>query len=330
MLRRSPFGRANSRAIMSALLGVAIAGCTDLRLARYRDDRLVADYRYALGEQSLVVDDLRIVYQEFGRGPTLVIIPGLATSIDFWQLNIPALAQRFHVIALDPPGLGKSAKPDHSYDLPWMCDRIRAFLDARGVGRFSVMGGSLGGHLALMLALNHPQRVDHLIMMGSTGAWPPPGPLLDVGLRILWNEWIVADYIRGNWPRIFDSMFARRTELTDRIFRYQMAIRADGPRYAPEGRAAARALKSIFYSSCRSRLGELKPPLLLIWGADDRIHPPDDAFYIRRRVHASRLVILPDAGHEVMLDLSETFNAIVTDFLTHGVNGVEDRFVEPD
>lgn len=318
-------------AALAALLALwpAVAGCTDLRLARYRDDRLLAEYRYALGEEVLTVDGLRVVYQERGRGPTLVIIPGLATSVDFWQLNIPALAEHFHVIALDPPGLGKSDKPDRAYDLPWMRDRVLAFLDAKGVERFSVMGGSLGGHLALMLALEHPERVEHVVMMGSTGAWEPPGPLLEIGLRLLWNEWLVVDYMRGNWPHIFGMMFAHRTKLTERILRVQMAMRADGARYAPEGRAAARALKSIFYNSCRARLGELKPPLLLIWGEGDRIHPPDDAYFIRRKVRQSRLVIVPDAGHEVMMDQTEEFNRVVIDFLTRGVDGVADRFVSP-
>ncbi len=120
------------------------AGCTDLRLRPYRDDRCLAEYRYALGEQRLDVGGLDFCYQELGQGPTVLILPGLGTNIDFWQLNAPVLAKQYHVLLIDLPGLGKSSKPDASYDLLWVCDRIIAFLDAKGVERTSVIGGSLG------------------------------------------------------------------------------------------------------------------------------------------------------------------------------------------
>src|SRR5438552_7452473 len=85
----------------------ATTGCaplTDLRLRGYRDDQRVEHYQYALGERYMDVDSLSLCYQEFGQGPDVLILPGLGTSIDFWQQNIPALAKSYHVVALDVPG----------------------------------------------------------------------------------------------------------------------------------------------------------------------------------------------------------------------------------
>jgi pimeloyl-ACP methyl ester carboxylesterase len=311
------------RSLCVLLSGTALAvcaSCTDVRLARYRDERLLNQYHYALGEQYVDVGGLRLCYQEQGVGEPVLILPGLGTSIDFWQLNAPVLAERFHVLALDLPGFGKSDKPDASYDLAEICERIVAFLDAKGLQRVSIIGGSMGGHIGLLLALSHPERVDKLVMMGSTGDWPSPGPLLNLALTALWNDTLVTDYFRSAWPGIYARMSLRQTPMTQRLFRYQMANRVDARRFAAEGRAAARALHSIFYSSCRDRLGEVQAEVLLIWGEADHIHGVDDARYFHEHLPHSQLVIVPQAAHEVMIDQPEVFNRIVAAFL-HGGDG---------
>jgi pimeloyl-ACP methyl ester carboxylesterase len=315
--------------LLCALIAAApgVVSCTDLNLLEYRDDALLARHRYALGEKYIDVGNLTLCYQERGQGDPVLILPGLGTDIDFWQLNVPALAERYHVLAVDLPGLGKSDKPDASYELPWICDRIVAFLDAKDLQRVSIVGGSLGGHLALLLALNHPDRVDKLVLMGSVGAWLEPDFLLSMLLRVLWNEWLVADYARANWPEIYGKMLMRETELTRELFRYQMAVRAAPHRYMPEGRALARALRSIFYHSCRQRLSEVQMPVLLVWGESDEIHPVEEGLFMRQHLPDARLVVIPDAAHEAMIDQPELFNRVVLEFLEYGTDGVQDSIV---
>lgn len=300
------------------LIALFNSSCANPRLQAYRDDHLLDTYRYVLGESYTQVDGINMCYQEYGQGDTVLILPGLGTSIDFWQATLPVLAKHFHVVALDLPGFGKSDKPDASYELSWICDKIVAFLNDRGLDHVSVIGGSMGGHLGLMLALDHADRVDKLVVMGATGNWPPPGPLLDVSLRLWWNERVVADYLRGHWADIFPKMCKHETELSRQLLRYQMALRADGARYALEGRASARALRSIFYASCRDQLANISMPVFLIWGDADQIHPIKDARYMHEKIPHSFLVIVPDSGHEVMMDQPEKFNEYVTSFLKNG------------
>ncbi len=307
---------------------VLIGGCGDLRMLRYRDDAFLQSYHYTLGEKYITVDGLRMCYQEFGEGPNVLILPGLGTSIDFWQRNVPALAEHFHVVAVDLPGFGKSDKPDADYELSWIGDRILAFMDAMKMERASLIGGSMGGHLGLLLALDYPDRVDKLVMMGSTGAWPPPSSIMDLGIKLLWNEWLVRNYMQEHWMEIYPMMFKHESELTQRLFHYQMALRAASGQYAPEGQASARALRSIFYHTCRHRLSELRAPLLLIWGEEDAIHPTEDGLYIRMHTPDSRLVMVSNSGHEVMIDQTDVFNRVVGDFLQFGTSAVEDHFDE--
>lgn len=293
----------------------ACAPVTNLQLASYRDEPLVKEYHYTLGEKYAEVDGIRLCYQDMGHGPVVVIVPGLSTLADYWYLTIPELAKHFRVIAIDLPGFGKSDKPDASYELAWINERVLAFLDQMNVQRFSVVGGSMGGHLALMLALDHPDRVERVIMMGSTGAWPQPGPIMSGAIKLVWSDAIIMNHLRANWPAIYEKIIRHPTPTTDRIFRYQMAIRADLDKYRPEGVASSRALCSIFRTSCRSRLSEVKVPILLVWGEYDEIHPLHDAEYMRDHIPGARLEVIPDAAHEAMIDQPARFIAVVVPFL---------------
>lgn len=300
---------------LSLLAGASSISCTDALLSGYKNEQLRTEYRYALGEQYVEVDGMKLCYQDQGEGPPIVILPGLCTSIDYWQCTIPVLAEHHRVLAVDLPGLAKSDKPDASYDLEWITDRLAAFLDARRVTRAHFIGGSMGGHLVMLMALKYPSRVDKLVLMGTSGVWPKPGFLLDFGLKHLWNETIVIDHMRRNWPSIFVQIVRHQTPAAVRILAYQMSVRAVGTDFETEGRASARALRSIFYHSLRDRLGELRNPTLLIFGQHDPIHLPSDGRYMVAHMPNARLVVVPDAAHEVMLDQPEVFNSLVTAFL---------------
>jgi len=322
---RGPWGR-GALVALAAMLALAAASCTDLQLRQYRDDRCIADYRYALGESYITVGDQKLCYQEAGAGETVLILPGLGTSIDYWQFVIPALASHYRVVAVDLPGFGKSDKPDASYELSWITDQVVAFMDAKGIGRASIIGGSMGGHVALMLALNHPERVSKLVLMGSVGNWEPPGLLLDAAIKTLWNDGLATEFLRQHWPELYAKMFKTKTPMTEGIFRYDMALRADGPKYYPYGRAASRAFRSILESTCRDRLGEIVCPVLLVWGEEDTIHSAADvALHFREHLADSRLVVVPDAAHEVMVDQPAAFNDLATAFLGSGTAAIHDR-----
>jgi 2-hydroxymuconate-semialdehyde hydrolase/2-hydroxy-6-oxo-octa-2,4-dienoate hydrolase len=196
-----------------------------------------------------------------------------------------------------------------------MVDHILAFMDAKGLDRATVIGGSMGGHLAMIMALEHPERVSGLVIMGSVGDWPPPTGMIDFALKNLWSEPICANVGRERWPEIYAKFFKHPTPMTDRIFRYQMALRANGDAYEAEGRTFSRALHSIFYSSVRDRVGEIACPVLLIWGQEDDIHPSAAGEFFHDHIPNSKLVIVPDAAHEVMVDQPEVFNGQVLELL---------------
>ena len=307
------------------------ASCTSLALMPYRDNELLDQYSYALGEKYITVNGLKICYQEMGEGETVLVVPGLGMSADYWQLNVPAFAAENHVVAVDFPGIGKSDKPDVEYELSWIADQIVAFMDAKGIDRAAVVGGSMGGHIALLMALDHPDRVSKLVLMGSVGTWAPPDFWMDLGFKTLWWDINITDILRRRWPDIYDRIFKYKTPFTEYMLRYEMALRANGSRYAPHGRAASRMLVSIFYSSCRHRLAEIKCPVLLVWGSEDQVHTVKEVgMFFREHLADSRLVVVDDAAHEVMIDQPEAFNSLVCTFLKSGTRTIADRIPAPD
>jgi pimeloyl-ACP methyl ester carboxylesterase len=332
MLRNAGWNRAD-RVILQRLLSeglgvlmaLSCASCAEVNTRKYRNDALIQEYKYTLGEQYIQVNGLKVCYQETGHGDeTILIIPGLGTSVDFWQLVVPPISQHYRVVAMDPPGFGKSDKPEVSYSLKWIAQQIVDFMNEKGIQRATLMGGSLGGHFATMIAIDHPDRVDRLILMGSCGAWPQANPLVIVGLETLWQDPIVVNHLRAQWPKLYWDIVGSHTEVSERLFAYQMAMRANGRVYWDEGRAASRSLKSIFFNSCRPRMDEIKKPTLLVWGENDRIHLLSEGIYFRQHLPDARLVIVPNSAHEVILDQPQVMTDLVLRFMHGGTAAIDE------
>src|SRR5256885_6196729 len=117
----------------------------------------------------LVVQRPRVGYRMAGEGPAIVLVHGLAGSSTTWRAVMPALAERYLVIAPDLLGHGESAKPRGDYSLGAHASGIRDLLVALGVERATFVGHSLGGGVAMQLAYQFPQRCERLVLVASGG-----------------------------------------------------------------------------------------------------------------------------------------------------------------
>src|SRR2546425_86108 len=121
------------------------------------------------------VDGLALNYLVEGRGPAVVLVHGLGGFAESWRHNVPSLAARATVYAVDLPGFGRSGKPSAGYSLAYFTRALYAFLDAVGVTQVSLVGHSLGAAVAVTYALTHPARVERLA--------PPSGCVPRFGWR---------------------------------------------------------------------------------------------------------------------------------------------------
>jgi len=125
----------------------------------------------------------RIWWNQSGTGDPVLLIMGHAYGAGMWHRTVPELATSYHVLRFDNRGVGRSSDPPGPYSVPQMADDALAVLDASGAASAHVYGVSLGGAIALQLALDHPGRVRSLILGctaasagGCRGAHCPPGP----------------------------------------------------------------------------------------------------------------------------------------------------------
>jgi len=277
-----------------------------------------------LTEHTITVNGKPIFYAETGTGPAVVMLhgggPG-ASGVSNYSRNIDALAQHYRVIVPDLPGYGRSAKGvDQSDPFGYLADMIRGLLDHLGIDTAHLIGNSYGGAAALRLALDTPQRVDRLVLMGPGGIGTTKG-LPTAGLNSL------LGYYGGDGPsRAKLEAFIRTylvydgasvpDELID--LRYEASIDpevvADPPLRRPSGPFALRTLWRMDLTR-DSRLKTLQTPTLVLWGRDDKVNKPAGGPMLLDAMPHAELVMTSQTGHWMQWERAELFNQLVTDFL---------------
>lgn len=248
--------------------------------------------------------DVKIVHDETGSGPPLLLIQGLGYARWGWEPLVGPLSSSYRVITLDNRGIGDSDAPPGPYDTATMAADAVAVLDAAGVAKAHVMGASLGGMIAQTLALDHPGRVDRLILACTTpggDAYPMP----EVTVR-LFDE--VADLPQEESVRRFTANALGTTGPLEKIVTRRLS-RPQDP-FAWQAQAAASQGHDT-----SARLGEIAAPTLVLHGTADRVIDPRNARLLAERIPDARMELLPDLGHLFFWDAPERTAELVKAFL---------------
>ena len=275
-------------------------------------------------EHTVTVAGKPVFVSEAGAGSAVVMLhgggPG-ASGVSNYVRNIGALAEHFRVIVPDMPGYGRSAKGvDHNDPFGYLADMIRGLIDELGIETANVVGNSYGGAAALRLALDTPQRVGKLVLMGPGGIGTTRG-LPTQGLKAL------LSYYGGDGPSrdklaafirtylVYDGA-AVPEDLID--LRYQASIDpeviADPPLRRPSGPTALRTLWRMDLTRDR-RLKTLATPTLVLWGRDDKVNRPAGGPMLLNMMPNAELVMTSHTGHWMQWERSELFNRMVIEFL---------------
>jgi pimeloyl-ACP methyl ester carboxylesterase len=227
----------------------------------------------------VVVDDIEMYYESRGSGPALVMIGGLGIEMSELDTLIAPLSTRFRVVAFDNRGAGRSSKPRGPYSIEQMAGDVAALMDRLDLPCAHVFGISMGGRIALALALAHPERADRLVLVST-------GPRAGGARWLVRLGMLVSDLplLRGPHRQ---------------------------PRYALKAQFDA---TSRF--DCSQRLGEIDQPTLILHGSSDHVAPVALAEQMHARIPNSRLVLF-EGGHLFTFSTQqEGFVALVGAFLT--------------
>lgn len=211
------------------------------------------------------VDGLRLRTLEAGRGDTtLLFLHGYGESLLAWRQVLDHFTPQYRVLAVDLPGFGLSDKPPGNYDYPSYARWLGDLLTRRTRGPVIVVGHSMGGQLAAGLALDHPERVVAAVLIAPAGAGISPLLSDTGGIAAPSTQWVVnaLSYV---FP-VHDPAWLRDPAA---VAGYDPA--AD----STAGNAARQVLRQFDFAALAHRFGDLRQPVLLIWGRQDPTIPFD-------------------------------------------------------
>ncbi|MEG3086907.1 alpha/beta hydrolase [Sphingomonas sp. PB4P5] len=272
------------------------------------------------------IDGVDIFYREAGPadGPVVLLLHGFPTSSHMFRRLLPALADRYRVIAPDYPGFGESAAPDHKsfkYGFGHYADLMDALMVKLRADRYALYLMDYGAPVGYRLALKHPQRVSALIIQN--------GNAYEEGLKAFW------DPIKAYWANPTDanreaigSLVTRKTT----NFQYTDGV-SDVSRIDPDNvghdqplldRPGNRDIQlDLFldygtnvplYPAFQDFFRKYQPPTIIVWGKNDKIFPADGAYPYKRDLPKAEFHLL-DSGHFVLEDQFEIAEPLIHDFL---------------
>jgi len=266
---------------------------------------------------------LTIVHTAMGDGSPVVFIHGLGSYIPAWNKNLLPLSKHFRCIAIDLPGYGKSSKSLHPGTMDYYAEVVIKLMDKLGINKFNICGHSMGGVIALKLAIEFPERVDKLFLSAPGGAetYSEDEKLLVENFisteRMINND---DKQIRNNVMVNFhhfplDAQFM----ISDRI-----AIRKAGE-FPLHAEIIARSASGVINSDVPFRLSGVKSKTMIIFGDNDKmipnrfVHPeltPQkmiDTF--KQNIQSVNIKIYPECGHFPQFEHPEIFNRDLIEFI---------------
>ena len=236
---------------------------------------------------------------EAGEGPVLVLIHGWSASGFFWKPLLPLLKRSFRVLAPDLPGHGLSSKDDDSYLPVLQAQRLLEWLTAIHVETFTVVGHSMGGEIATRMALEAPERIERMVLVdaiglkkvkrelpwfGQLGLKPPLLKLSDLFFSELAMKRTIRLFMTGTGRPDYPEG-ARDIVLTNANTPHDLATYARTTR------------DGLFKDFVDHRLAKIRPPVLCLWGTEDKLVPPRIGKIFASSIPDARYTELPGTGH---------------------------------
>jgi pimeloyl-ACP methyl ester carboxylesterase len=260
-----------------------------------------------------IINKIRMHYQVTGKGDPVLLINGLSAPSVSWALQAKALSEHFSVVVFDNRGVGETDLPGEPvYSTGQLADDAAALLRYLKIGRAHVLGASMGGTIAMELALREPRLVRSLTL-ACTWAEGDARFLhtIESWISLAYRVPIEERYRNVLYPWLFTPAFFARKENVEQAF--QRAI-AYPHQTKPE--AIERQGRGIMaWNGTRvAKLGSIRVPTLVLVGKDDILTPPAFSKAVAGKIRGARLVVLP-GGHGFFLEHPELFNRTVVRFL---------------
>lgn len=249
---------------------------------------------------------VRLHYEEAGAGPPLVLLHGIGASRQDWEFQVPAFSRHYRVITPDLRGFGQSERSGN-YGVGTFAGDIWALLELLQVERFNLIGHSMGGAVALQMAVDRPERIERLIAADTL----PSFRTNTFGKRILFAYRYLMMGVLG--PQLLSRAVAGK--LFPGPYQQALRDRATAGGMANDRGVYLETLKQLLGWSVLERLDRLTMPVLVL-AAEHDYFPVQDAEVFAKALHDARLKIFAGMHHAVPLEAPQAFNTAVLRFLS--------------
>lgn len=263
------------------------------------------------------VNDIELYYERFGdpADPPLLMIAGLTDYTAKCEWQIERLADLFDMVVYDNRGGGRSTQPPPGYTMSDLANDAVGLMDALDIASAYIFGFSMGGMIALNLALDHPQRVRRLALgctsAGGSLAVPPKAEVAVAMTNPEPSSDPFNDYFDGAWLSLSQKTLANQSELVAQL----AEIAATNPQ-TPQGYAGQ--IQAVLSHDVSGRLEEITMPVLVMHGEEDLIIPVENGRLLAENIPNAQWVSYPEAGHLFFIERQADVNRRLLDFFLAG------------
>ncbi|PRX27336.1 4,5:9,10-diseco-3-hydroxy-5,9,17-trioxoandrosta-1(10),2-diene-4-oate hydrolase [Paraburkholderia sp. BL18I3N2] len=257
---------------------------------------------------------LDLHYYDLGHGAPVIFVhgsgPGASGHSNF-KGNYRVFAERgYRVIIFDLPGYGLSSKPeDQEYELDFFVESLKELVDRLEIGPCVLVGNSLGGAIAIKYALDRPEGVTRLVLMGPGGLEERERYFQMEGIQRMMKDFAMDALDREGMRRLLSILVFDSSHVTDELLSERVPVCATQPKTV---------LSTMRVPNLSDRLREIKCPVLGFWGSDDKFCPVEGALKVLRDCDDARFLLVNQCGHWVMVEHRELFNRTCLEFLDNG------------
>jgi pimeloyl-ACP methyl ester carboxylesterase len=251
-------------------------------------------------------------YLEAGQGPAVVLVHGSGpgvTAYANWRLVIPALAEQFRVVAPDMVGFGFTERPANiEYGVQVWADQVLALMDTLDIRSAHLVGNSFGSAISLRVAIQQPDRVNRLVLMGSMGV---PFQITE-GLETVWGYTPSVENMR----KVMDKFAYSRELVSDELaeVRYRGSLEPGWQESFSAMFPAPRQRWVDAMASPDEDLRNLPHEALVVHGREDQVIPLETSYKLLELIDNADLHVFSHCGHWSMIERNAEFNKLVLDF----------------
>jgi len=255
-------------------------------------------------------NDILMNYEIKGKGQNLVLIHGAGDNLNMWYHQVPVFSKSYRVITYDVRGSGETESPKGEYSISLFSEDAYQLMKAIRVEDACFLGYSMGGRIALELAINHPELVKALVLANSSPVLARPSAeriekrrtMLD-----LLDKGDMTEFVGMMTTDAFSPGFKSSHPIE---FEKYMKVKLQN-----QPRGIAQIMRLLGVPANPPDLGKVKCPVLLIVGEKDSFMGVEQGKKAQKAMAGSRLVTLP-TGHAAAIELPEKFNSAVLEFLS--------------